>query len=669
MHEVKGKDGVGATMDFMELERQRGITIQSAATYTEWQGTNINIIDTPGHVDFTVEVERALRVLDGALLVLCSVGGVQSQTFTVNRQMARYNVPCLGFINKLDRTGADPNRVLTQLRSKLHHNAAFLQLPIGLEAKHEGVIDLISQKAVYFRGANGMELVYEAVPADRLSEVKERRQELVECVSNADEILGEMFLEEKVPTDDQICAAIRRSCIKRAFTPVLLGSALKNKGIQLLLDAVVNYLPNPAEVENIALDESGSEPVKVILDPRRDNTKPFVGLAFKLESGRFGQLTYVRVYQGSLKPGDQVFSTRTQKKMRVPRLVRMHADQMVDVSEVFAGDICALFGVECASGDTFVSRGSLALSMESIYVPDPVISMSIRPVNKTNQDSFAKGLARFTREDPTFTVRYDPESRESIVSGMGELHLEIYSQRLEREYNAPCVLGKPKVAFRESLLSPCEFDYLHKRQSGGLGQFGRVSGVLEPLPPDEYTKVEFSDKTSGTNVPKQFVPAIEKGFRGACERGALTGHKISGIKFVLQDGAHHVVDSCEYSFQLAAEGAIRQVYETGQWIILEPVMSVEVNAPTEYQGTVLSALTKRHAIVTGQDSAHGYFTVYAEVPLNEMFGYSTELRSMTQGKGEYSMEYCKYCPALPATQDQLVKNYEEERSAQQRKKN
>lgn len=661
MHEVKGKDGVGATMDFMELERQRGITIQSAATYTEWKDVNINIIDTPGHVDFTVEVERALRVLDGAILVLCAVGGVQSQTFTVNRQMARYGVPCLAFINKLDRTNANPTRVLNQLRTKLHHNAAFLQLPVGLESEHKGVIDLIRRKVIYFEEPSGLILREEAIPADRLKEVEEKRQELVECVANVDELLGEIFLEERTPTEGDILAAIRRSCIRRAFTPILLGSALKNRGVQLLLDAAVDFLPNPSEVENYGLDESKpGEPERILLDPKRDSSHPFLGLAFKLEAGKFGQLTYVRVYQGCLKKGDTIFNTRTQKKMRVPRLVRMHADQMEDVQEVFAGDICALFGVDCASGDTFVTRGNLHISMESIYVPDPVISMSIKPADKGSQDSFAKGIARFTREDPTFQVHFDPESKESIASGMGELHLEIYAQRLEREYNAKCILGRPKVAFRESIISECEFDYLHKRQSGGLGQYGRVIGLLQALPPEEYTHLEFADETTGTNVPRQFVPAIEKGFRLACEKGALSGHKVSGVRFVLQDGQHHAVDSCEFSFQLAAEGAIKQVFNSGRWHILEPVMTVEVTAPTEFQGTVLSGLTKRHAVITGQDATEGYFSIFCEVPLNDMFGYSTELRSMTQGKGEFSMEYSKYCPALSSTQEQLMTQWDQE---------
>ncbi|KAI1893731.1 hypothetical protein AGOR_G00126700 [Albula goreensis] len=455
MHEVRGKDGVGAIMDSMELERQRGITIQSAATYTMWKQHNINIIDTPGHVDFTIEVERALRVLDGAVLVLCAVGGVQCQTMTVNRQMKRYDVPFITFINKLDRLGANPTRALQQMRTKLNHNAAFLQIPMGLEKNLQGIIDLIHERSLYFDGPFGENVRYDEIPAEMRAEAADRRQELVECVANADEALGEIFLEERVPSVDELKAAIRRATIKRSFTPVMVGSALRNKGVQPLLDAVLEYLPNPSEVSNYAIlnQEESTESSKIRMDPTRDASQPFVGLAFKLEAGRFGQLTYVRVYQGCLKKSEYIYNTRTGKKVRVPRLVRLHADQMEDVEEVYAGDICALFGIDCASGDTFTARTSASLSMESIHVPDPVVSMSMKPSHKNDLDKFSKGINRFTREDPTFRVNFDTESKETIISGMGELHLEIYSQRMEREYNCPCVMGKPKVAFRETISS------------------------------------------------------------------------------------------------------------------------------------------------------------------------------------------------------------------------
>ncbi|KAL0894508.1 hypothetical protein ABMA27_013091 [Loxostege sticticalis] len=662
MHEVKGKDNVGAVMDSMELERQRGITIQSAATYTIWKDHNINIIDTPGHVDFTVEVERALRVLDGAVLVLCAVGGVQSQTLTVNRQMKRYNVPCLAFINKLDRLGSNPERVLKQMRSKMNHNAAFLHLPIGLEKDCQGILDLIEERAVYFDGDYGEKIRYDEIPQDRRAEVKDKKHELIEHLSNVDETLGELFLEEKTPTVGDIKQAVRRTVLKRAFTPVLLGTALKNKGVQPLLDAVLDYLPHPGEVENTAIinekKDGGGE--TILLDPARDDKKPFVGLAFKLEVSKFGQLTYLRCYQGMLKRGDYIFNARTGKKVKISRLVRMHSNNMEEVNEVFAGDIFALFGVDCASGDTFVNDSKLDLSMESIHVPDPVVSMAIKPKNNKDRDNFSKAVARFTKEDPTFQFRYDSDNKETIVSGMGELHLEIYAQRMEREYNCPVELGKPKVAFRETMMSPCSFDYLHKKQSGGAGQYARVIGVMEPLPAHQNTVLEFSDETVGTNIPKPFVPGVERGFIDTCQKGYLSGHKISGVKFRLQDGAHHIVDSSELAFFLAAKGAVKDVFEDGAWQILEPIMFVEVTLPEEFHGNVIGQLNKRGGIITGTEGAEGWTTIYAEVPLNNMFGYAGELRSMTQGKGEFSMEYSRYSPCLPDVQEQLIRKYQEE---------
>ncbi|KAH0953617.1 hypothetical protein HN011_000486 [Eciton burchellii] len=660
MHEVRGKDNVGATMDSMELERQRGITIQSAATYTLWKDHNINIIDTPGHVDFTVEVERALRVLDGAILVLCAVGGVQSQTLTVNRQMKRYNVPCLAFINKLDRMGASPDKVLQQIRTKLKHNSAFVQLPIGLERDTKGVVDLITQKALYFEGNFGEVIREDEIPKEMNAEVKDRRQELIEHLSNVDDTLGEMYIMEKEMTEKDIMNAIRRTCLKRTFTPVLLGTALKNKGIQPLLDAVINYLPNPGEVENYAIRQnSENEEENILLHSARDDNKPFVGLAFKLEAGKFGQLTYFRCYQGMLKKSDIIYNTRTKKKVRAQRVIRLHANQMEDVTEIYAGDIFALFGIDCASGDTFVKDSKLQLSMESIYIPDAVVSMSVQTKHSKDRDNFAKGIGRFTKEDPTLRFHYDADNKESIISGMGELHLEIYAQRLEREYNCPIVLGKPKVSFRETLCKPCEFDYLHKKQSGGAGQYARVIGILEPLPAHKNTILEFSDETVGTNVPKQYVPGVEKGFKAMCEKGLLSGHRIIGVKFRLIDGGHHCVDSSEFAFFQAAQGAIRDIFETGSWQILEPIMLVEVTGPEEFQGIVIGQLNKRKGVMCSTEINDNWFTIVAEVPLNNMFGYTTELRSSTQGKGEFTMEYAKYNPCLREVQEQIIAQYQE----------
>lgn len=658
MHEVRGKDQVGATMDFMELERQRGITIQSAATYTQWKDYNINIIDTPGHIDFTVEVERALRVLDGAILVLCSVGGVQSQTLTVNRQMKRYSVPCLAFINKLDRSGANPLRVVNQLQNKLNHNAALLHLPIGLENNLKGLVDLIEEKAIYFEGVLGSDLKYDDIPKELRAEAADRREMLIEAVANADEMLGEIFLEERVPTIQELNAAIRRSTLQRTFTPVLLGSALKNKGVQPLLDAVLSYLPNPTEVENYAINNDNNQE-RVLLDSSGDESKPFLGLAFKLEAGRYGQLTYIRSYQGELNKGQFIVNTRTGKRVKVPRLVQMHANEMKDVSNTSAGDICALFGVDCSSGDTFVSENSPSLSMESIFVPDPVISLSVEPKNKNDVESFSKALNRFSREDPTFKVHVDNESKETIISGMGELHLEIYTERMRTEYNCEVITGKPKVAFRETMnKTVSKFDYQHKKQSGGSGQYGKIVGRLERFEDEsENTKLEFVDATIGMNIPKNYIPSIEKGFYEACDRGFLTGHKMCGIRFVLEDGAHHAVDSSELAFRLATIGAVRQAFEIANPCVLEPVMAVEIVAPNETQGAVMGGVNKRKGVVTGTEASDEYFTVYADIPLNEMFGYSNELRSLTQGKGEFSMEFKKYAQAHPQTQAELMERH------------
>ncbi|EIW73126.1 hypothetical protein TREMEDRAFT_67222 [Tremella mesenterica DSM 1558] len=652
IHEVRGRDAVGAKMDSMELEREKGITIQSAATFCDWvsqpppteftsseqlnsaakENFAINIIDTPGHVDFTIEVERALRVLDGAVLVLCAVSGVQSQTITVDRQMRRYNVPRVAFVNKMDRAGANPFRVVNQLRTKLRMNAAAVQVPIGSESDFRGVVDLVRMKAIYNEGVKGNQIVEsDDIPEAVRSLAEEKRSLLIEQLSEADEVLCDLFLNEEPISNLDIAQALRRATVSLRFTPVFMGTAIKNTAVQPLLDGVCSYLPDPSEVHNQALDASlPAQAPPIPLVPATD--APLVGLAFKLEEGRYGQLTYMRVYQGELKRGSVIFNARTGKKVKVPRLVRMHSDEMEDVESIAAGEICAMFGVECSSGDTFTD-GNTSYSMTSMFVPDPVISLSIRPEGNETPN-FSRALNRFQKEDPTFRVHVDAESQETIISGMGELHLDIYVERMKREYNVACVTGKPRVAFRETITSPATFDYTHKKQSGGAGQFGKVKGILEPmeLDPDTGKDTAFENKVVGGNIPSQFIPAIEKGFQEALDRGLLTGHPITGCRFIAEDGQAHVNDSNELSFRLAAIGAFREAFNKAKPVVLEPVMSVEIVAPVEFQGNVIGAINQRKGTIIDTEVRDDEFTLLAEVALNDMFGYSSQLRGMTQGK-------------------------------------
>ncbi|MBR2978610.1 MAG: elongation factor G [Myxococcaceae bacterium] len=660
VHEVKGKDGVGATMDSMDLERERGITIASAATHCEWKDHFFNIIDTPGHVDFTIEVERALRVLDGAVLVLCSVAGVQSQSLTVDRQMRRYNVPRIAFVNKCDRTGANPLRVRDQLREKLGHNPVLMQLPLGLEDKFEGVIDLVTMKAVRFEGPGGTQIVESEIPADRLEEAEQAREEMLDAVSMFSDELMEAILEERV-TEEMIHRAVREGTISLQLTPVLMGSAYKNKGIQKLLDAIVAYLPDPTEVENKAVDLDHDE-AEILIDTNID--APTVALAFKLEDGRYGQLTYLRIYQGALRRDAFITNTRTGKQHKIGRLVRMHADKMEEITAAGAGDIVAMFGIECNSGDTFTD-GKLNVAMTSMHVPEPVISLSIKPVDQKSEVNMAKALRRFSREDPTFRVGIDEESNETIIRGMGELHLDVYIERMKREYNAIVETSAPEVAYRETITKRAEFNYTHKKQTGGSGQFGRVAGYMEP---NEEADFEFVDQIVGGVIPRQFIPSCEKGFRSMLLKGRKLGYPVVNMRIVINDGAFHAVDSSDIAFQEAARGAFRDAYEKAQPKILEPVMKVVVEGPTEFSGSVLATLMQRRGMIIGSQEDGLLARIEAEVPLSEMFGYSTTLRSATQGKAEFTMEFSRYLQVPAAVAEELVKKVQEKQKAQAGKK-
>jgi elongation factor G len=599
-------------------------------------------------------------VLDGAILVLCAVGGVQSQSITVDRQLKRYHVPRIAFINKCDRTGANPYKVRMQLREKLGLNAVLIQLPIGLEDKIEGLVDLVTMKAVYFDGDQGILLRYAEIPSHMVAEAEKYREELLDAVSMFSDELAELFLSGEAISEELIYSAIRKATLSEQFVPVMMGSAYKNKGIQSLLDGVMRFLPNPTEVKNFALDlDNNEERVEL----KAESNLPTVALGFKLEDGQYGQLTYVRIYQGALKKGDELYNTRARRKFKVGRLVRMHSNSMEDITEGVPGDIVALFGIECASGDTFCSP-SVNYAMTSMFVPEPVISLAIMPKDKKSADQMAKALNRFTKEDPTFQTFVDPESNQTIIKGMGELHLEVYIERMKREYKCEVDTGMPQVAYREAITQRAEFNYTHKKQTGGSGQYGRVSGYLEPIDTADY---EFVDAIKGGSIPNEFISSCDKGFKEAKKRGNLIGFPIVNIRCVINDGASHAVDSSDIAFQLAAIGGFREGYNKAKPCILEPIMKVSVEGPTEFQGNIFASINQRRGIITSSTEDGSFSRVDAEVPLSEMFGYSTVLRSLTQGKAEFTMEFDKYGKVPSSISDALMKEYEEKRRREQQK--
>lgn len=657
--EVRSKTGAGPTMDSMDLEREKGITIQSAATFCQWKDYQINLIDTPGHIDFTVEVERALRVLDGAVLVLCGVAGVQSQSITVDRQMRRYAVPRIAFINKVDRAGANPDKVVNQLEEKLGHKPVLITMPIGIEDHFEGVIDLIKMKAIYYEGSNGEEVIEKDIPSHLLNEANRRRQKMIERVADYDDIIAEKYLEESEITNNELIAGIRRATIAMHITPVFVGTAKQNKGVQTMLDGVGLFLPAPNEIKNKALDLDDNEK-EINLESNPD--LPTVALAFKLEDGKYGQLTYMRIYQGKIAKGDNLVNIQSKKKIKVPRIVKMHANSMEDIEVAYAGDIIGMFGVDCSSGDTFTD-GKVNYSMTSMHVPTPVIELSVMPKERTQQTNFSKALNRFQKEDPTFQVHRDEESGETLIKGMGELHLEIYIERIKREYNTEVIVGKPKVAYRETITQRADFDYTHKKQSGGAGQFARVAGCIEPLQEQNENHYLFVNKIVGGVIPKEYIPACDKGFQEQLNEGYIIKQPVVDVQVTINDGSTHPVDSSELAFKLASKQAVKEAIAKAKPILLEPIMKLEVAVPEEFQGIVIGQLNQRRGVIVNTTLESKYVTVEAEVPLKEMFGYSSDLRSVTQGKGEFTMEFLKYQAVPKSIEEEIIKEYKEREQA------
>jgi len=650
MQEVRGERGEGATMDHMDLERERGITITSAATTVDWKGAAVNLIDTPGHVDFTVEVERSLRVLDGAVLVLCAVGGVQAQSITIDRQMRRYHLPRLAFINKMDRIGADPHKVVRQLREKLDCDAVLMQLPIGAEADFRGVIDLIAEEAVYFDGASGETLRREPIPAERIGEAQRARQHLLEALSMySDELLELLLAEEPIPLE-LVYDVVRLAVVNQQLTPVFLGSAYRNKGVQPLLDAVVRFLPCPSEREIHALSHgTPATPVPLVPDP----DQPAVAMAFKIVEDPYGALTFLRLYQGTIAKGGTYYNQRTGRKERFSRIVRMHADQREDIESAGPGDIVAVLGVDCASGDTYASQYPYCV-LQSMHVPDPVIRMAIAPLARDGADRLSKALHRFRREDPTFQVTTDDETGETLIAGMGELHLEVYVERIRREFRVEVEVGKPKVNYREAPTQAAPFDVRHRKQSGGSGQYAHIIGRLDLLPEGAEETFLFEERVVGGRIPKQYLPAVEKGFRSSLRKGPVAGYPVVGLHVVVEDGSYHEVDSSDLAFNICAQTTMRETFCRTKPVLLEPVMKLEIECPTAFQGSVVGDLTSRRGMVMATETVGNAARIEGEVPLAETFGYSTDLRSMTQGQGTFTMEFARYRRVPPSIERELI---------------
>ncbi|MCK5564136.1 MAG: elongation factor G [Planctomycetes bacterium] len=658
MQEVHGdKSGSGgATLDFMELERERGITIASAATQVNWGDKCVNIIDTPGHVDFTVEVERSLRVLDGAIMILCAVGGVQSQSVTVDQQMKRYGVPRIAFINKMDRVGSDPERVCQDLREKLGLNIVPIQLNMGAGDDFVGVIDLVAMEALTFEGKDGEKVVRSEIPAEYVDEAKQCHEEMMDALSMFNDDMMELMIEEQEVGIDMIRETIREATINRDIVPVMMGSAFKNKGVQAIMDAVCDYLPSPLDSSSFARDHDneGTE-VPLASDP----DAPLVAMVFKITDESFGQLSYARIYQGRIVKGQQYRNARTNRKQRIGRIVRMHANDREDVNDAGPGDIIALVAVDCASGDTYCGAG-VNYSLESIFVADPVISLSIIPDSSADQERMGKALSRFMKEDPTFRVSTDPETGQTIIAGMGELHLDVYIERMRREFKATVEVGVPSVSYREAPTIEAKFNHRHKKQTGGSGQFGHVVGRLIPLNGEDDPNYEFEDNITSGRIPTEYIPAVNKGFQSAMKKGPLAGYEIVGVKMCLDDGSSHSVDSSDMAFKAAGRGAFIKAFNMSKPCLLEPIMGVEIEMPTEFQGSIVGDLNSRRGIILGIEARDNYSVVQAQVPLSSMFGYATIIRGMSKGMGTFSMEMSHYAKVpVKMAEDIIIRRREQ----------
>ena len=636
IREVRGGDG-GAFMDFDPIEKRRGITIASAVTRVDWNDHAINIIDTPGHVDFTIEVERSLRVLDGAVLVLCASRGVQSQSLTVDRQMKRYGVPRVAFINKMDRLGANPDAVIAQMRDRLNDNAVAIQLPMGTENAFVGVIDLVAMEAVYFDGECGERVRREAIPTQFQSKADSARNRMLDHLAMLDDQLMETMLAGQQPVAEAIVRVIRKATLALQLTPVLFGSAYKNKGVQEVLDAITAYLPSPKEREVIAHDISDNQ-----LQLECESDRPLVAMAFKTVVEKFGQLTFLRVYQGTLQKGAQIVNVRTGKPIRFGRLVRIHADKREDLDVAFPGDIVGVVGIDCYSGDSFADRGFDA-RLETFVVADPVIQLSIAPVNRDDADKLAAALARFVREDPTFNVSTASDSGETLIAGMGQLHLQVYVERIETDYDCECIVGTPSVAYQERPSRSVDFEHQFKKMTGGPGQFAYIVGRMDPADGDEV--FAFEETISGGRIEQRFIPAVRKGFEEALHGGPVGGFPVVGVAMTLADGKQHENDSSEMSFRNCAAQAMRDVILPAAGLRLwEPVMELEIEIPEAFVGAISGHVSRKRGVVSDSKAVGDNAIVLATVPLAELFDYSNELRSMTQGTGTFSMTPAGYRP-------------------------